>query len=102
MNTVRVNNDIYYLVVQVIGRSKTSFYQELCIYPWIELIIYDFYFSMAYTCVMDPNNVNNIFHKFSKPIFKSDESKIYSKLSQVFIKVYKRVYDIVQHYRSSA
>ena len=54
MENAHNNNVSYYVLVQRINRSKTSTYQELCIYPDREFIIYDRYWSMAYTCANGP------------------------------------------------
>ena len=81
METFHDNNIMYYVEVQGIDLPKTSTYQGLCIYPERELFLYDWYWSMEYTCVMDRINVKFIFSKFSITVFKSGEARIYFKLS---------------------
>ena len=46
MDTVHDNNGSYSVAVQGIDRSKTSTYQELCMYPDREFIIYQWYCYM--------------------------------------------------------
>ena len=53
---------------------------------------------MSYTCAIDPYDEKFIFPEFAKTDFKSGESRIDSKVSHMFRKVYKRFYIIVQKY----
>ena len=69
MENAQDNNISYHVAVQRNERSKTSNFQELCIHTDRELIIYDWYLSMTYTCDMDPSNKELIFPKFSKILF---------------------------------
>ena len=101
MNTFQDNNEFYNIAIQVIDRANNSAYQELYIYPGREFIIYDWYWSMAYTCVIDPSDDNFIFSEFAKTVFKSGEYRIDSRISQMFWKVYEHFYGLVQQYRKS-
>ena len=53
INNVQDNNGSYSVAVQLFGHSKTITYQYIWIYPERWFIICDWYWSMAYTCVMD-------------------------------------------------
>ena len=79
MENVKYNRGFYNVEMQGIDRSKTSTYQEICIYPNREFIPYDWYWSMSYTW----------------------ESIIDSKVSHMFRRIYERLYGIVQKYRKS-
>ena len=61
MDKIKDNNGRYYVAVLGMDRSKTSSYQELRIYPEIKLILYNWYWFMSYTCVMDHANKKFIF-----------------------------------------
>ena len=76
MQKITDNNGSYDVAREGIDRTKTGKYQKLCIYPEIECFLYDWYWSMAYTCIMDTSDDEYIFTKFSKVVFKSGESKI--------------------------
>ena len=47
MKNVKDNNGTYNVAMQGIERSKTRTYQEVCIYPEREFIIYGWYWPMA-------------------------------------------------------
>ena len=47
---------------------------------------------MAYTCVVERTNKKLIFPEFSRTVFKTDEARIDSKVSQMFRKIYERLY----------
>ena len=53
---------------------------------------------MAYTCGMDPNYDKYVFPEFSDILFNTVETNVASKVSHIFMKVYKHVYGIVWHY----
>ena len=99
MQNVTDNNGSYDVARQGIDRTKTGKYQELCIYPERECFLYDWYWSMAYTCIMDTSDNEYIFPKFAKVVFKSGESKIDSRVSFMFRKIYEHFYELVQQYR---
>ena len=54
---------------------------------------------MAYTCIMDTSDDEYIFAEFANVVFKSGESKIDSRVSFMFRKIYERFYELVQQYR---
>ena len=56
---------------------------------------------MAYTCVMDLNDDKYIFSEFTDMVFKAGEKNIDSEASNIFQKFYKKLYAIVQNYRTS-
>ena len=53
METFKYNNVEYCVSVQGIYRTKTGTFQDICIYPGREYILYDCYWSMTYACVFD-------------------------------------------------
>ena len=67
--TAQDNNGKYSVALQVIDRSKIITYQELCVYPEKEFILYIWYWSMAYNCVMDRTN-GNLFNQVFQHIIK--------------------------------
>ena len=79
METVRDNTREYCVTVKGIDRTKTGTFQEICIYPKREYIIYDWYWSMMYMCVLENTDDKYILLEFSNTVFKSGESKIDSK-----------------------
>ena len=81
---------------QGIYRSKTSIYQDICIYPEKEFIIYNCYWSIAYTCGVEPTNGQYILPKFSNAVFNSVESKVEFNISHKFRKVYQHLYYVGQ------
>ena len=95
MENIQDNNISYSVAVQLIDQSKTSTYQELCIYPEIYFILCDWYRSMAYTCVMDRTNKNFVFPEFYGTLLESGESRMYYKVPQILREVYKHLYSIV-------
>ena len=99
MKNVKYNNGPYNVAMQGIGRAKTRTYQEVCIYPEIEFILYDWCCTMEYTCTIDPSDDNFIFPEFAKTFFNSGESTIDSEVSHMFQKFYENFYGIVQQYR---
>ena len=56
---------------------------------------------MAYTYAIYPSVNKFVFSEFSKNLFKSVKSRIDSKISHIFQKVYERFYGIVQQYGKS-
>ena len=56
MENVNDNNGYYDVAMQGIERTKTRTYQEVCIYPEKECFLYDWYWSMAYTCITEHSN----------------------------------------------
>ena len=94
MDNFQDNNRRYNVMVQGIDTSITSTVQELCLYFDRSSIIYNWYWywSMAYTCVMDPSKKQFILPKFSKILFKTYEANIYSKVSQVVRKVFANIH----------
>ena len=66
MEKVNDNNGSYDVDMQGIDRTKTRTYQEVCIYPEKEYFLYDWYWSMAYTCIIDTSNKEYIFPEFAK------------------------------------
>ena len=98
---VKDNSGCYNVAIHGIGRAKTSTYQGLCIYTEIEFILYNWYWSMAYICSIDPYEYKFIFPEFYKTVFKSGESQIDSNISHMFRKLYEHFYGIVQEYRKS-
>ena len=101
VENVQRNNGSYFVAVQGIDSFKTSTYQQLCIYPEIKSIIYDWYWSMSYTYDMDSTNGEFIFPEFERILFKSGDTRIDSKVSHMFRNLYERFYRIVQNYRTS-
>ena len=99
MENVKYNNRCYDVSMQGIEITKTRTYQEVCIYPEREFFLYDWYWSMAYTCIINPTNEGYIFPKFSKTVFKSGESIIDYRVSLLFRKIYEHFYKLVQHYK---
>ena len=71
MENVKDNNGCYDVAMQGIERTKTRTYQEVCIYPKREFIIYDWYWSMAYTCTIDLSDDKFILPEFANLFFKS-------------------------------
>ena len=63
-------------------------------------MIYNQYWYISYTYAMEPNDDSYILSKFSSMVLKPVDSKIDSKASRMFRKVYGHLYEIVQHYRS--
>ena len=90
METVHYNNEQYCVAVQGIFR-KNSTLQELYIYSYREYIIYDWYWSMAYLCVLNNKDGKYILPGFSGTIFKAGKSNIYSKAYQIFRNVYEQL-----------
>ena len=88
MENVKDNNGCYDVAMQGIGRTNTITYQEVCIYPERGFFLYDWYWSMAYTCIIDPSNREYIPPEFAKTVFKSGESRTDSRVSHMFQKVY--------------
>ena len=84
MGNVQDNKRCYNVAIQGINRSNTSTYTEVCIYPDIKFILYNWYWYMEYTCAIDPSEDNFIFPEFSKTFFKSGESRIDFKVSRCF------------------
>ena len=99
MQKITDNNGYYDVARQGIDRTKTGKYQELCIYPEKECFLYDWYWYMAYTCIMDTSDDEYIFPEFANVVFKSGESKIDSRVSFMFRKIYEHFYELVQQYR---
>ena len=99
MKNFKDNKGCWNVAIQGINRSKTSTYQELCIYPKREFIIYDWYWYMEYTCAIEPSEEKFIFPEFVKTVFKSGYYIINSKVSHMMQKVYERFYCIVLQYR---
>ena len=64
------------VAVQEIDLPKTSTFKKLYIYPERAFILYNWYWSMVYTCVMDPSNKQFIFSEYSKKLFNTGEAKI--------------------------
>ena len=96
MKYVKDNSECYNIAIQGINRTNNSNYQEVCIYPESEFILCNWYWSMAYICVIDPSEDKFIFPKFIKTVFKSGESRIDSKVSHMFQKVYELFDGFVQ------
>ena len=88
---------MYYVAVQRIDISKTSTYQGLCINTEREWILYNWYWSIEYTCVMDRIDEEFILSKYSITVFKSGEAGIDYKLSHMFKRVYERFYAIFRN-----
>ena len=84
MESVKDKSGCYNVVIQVINRAKTITYQEICIYPGIEFILYDWYWYMAYTCAIDPSDDKFVFPEFAKTDFKSGYSRTDSRVSHMF------------------
>ena len=84
METVKYNNGKYYVAVQGIDQTKTGNFQDICIYPKREYILYDWYWSMAYTCVIDNTDKKYILPEFANTVFKAGEYNIDYKASQMF------------------
>ena len=99
MENITDNNNTYTVAKQGIERTKTGKYQELCIYPERENFLFDWYWSMAYLCIMDTTDKEFIFPKFAKVVFKKGESTIDSKVSKLFKIIYEHFYQLVQQYR---
>ena len=99
MENVNDNNGSYDVAMQGIEKTKTRTYQELCIYPEKECFLYDWYWSMAYTCIMDTSNNEYIFPEFARTVCKSGESRIDSRVSTIFRKIHEHFYKLVQQYR---
>ena len=99
MENVKDNKGCYDVEVKLIERSNTRTYEEVCIYPEREFFLYEWYWSLAYTCALDPFNDKFIFPEFSKTFFKTGEFRIDSKVSHMFRKVCEHFYDLVQKYR---
>ena len=95
---VKDNNGCYDVAMQVIDRTNTRTYKGVCIYPEREFFLYNCYWYMAYTCIIDPSNEEYILPEFAKTVFKSEESRIDSRVSLLFRKVYEHFYKQVQHY----
>ena len=64
METVKDNNGEYCVAVQGIDQTKPGTFQEICIYPEREYILYDCYWSMSYACVLE-----NTEEKYTSPEF---------------------------------
>ena len=88
VENVKDNNRCYNVAVQGIDRDKTSTYQELCIYPGREFILYDWYWSMAYPCTIDSSDDKFIFPEFTKNIFKTGGPRTDSNFFHMFRKIY--------------
>ena len=101
MENFKDNNRFYNVVMQGIDIAKTSTFQEVCIYPDRDYITYNWYWSMEYTCTIDPSDNKFILPEFAETVFKIGESRIDSKVSHMFRKVYDHFYWIVQQYRKS-
>ena len=84
METVKGTNREYCVAVQGIDRIKTGTFQDVCIYPEKEYILYDWYRSMAYTRVLDNTKDKKKFPEFDNTVFKDGEPNIYSMASQMF------------------
>ena len=84
MKNVKYNNGEYFVAVQGIERTKNGTFQEICIYPKREYILYDWYWSMAYACALDNTDEKYTFLEFANTVFKAGEPKIYCKASQMF------------------
>ena len=87
MENVKYNNGCYDVAMQGIEITKTRTYQEVCIFPEREFFLYDWYWSMAYTCIINPSNEGYISPKFAKTVFKSGESIIDYRVSLLFLKI---------------
>ena len=85
IKTVKDNNIEYCVAVQ-----------DICIYPEREYILYEWYWPMAYACVLDNTDEKYIFPEFYNTAFKAGESKIYSKELQMFRIFYEIFYEIFQ------
>ena len=86
MENVTDNNGSYEVDMQGIERTKTRTYQEVCIYHEKECFLYDWYWSMAYTYIMDTSNYEYISPNFARTVCKSGESGINSRVSIMFRK----------------
>ena len=53
MESFKENNGEYFVAFQGIEQTKTSTFQDICIYLEREYMLYDWYWSMAYLCVLD-------------------------------------------------
>ena len=95
MENAKGNNGYYNVAIQGFNRAKTSTYQDVYIYPERKFILYNWYWSMAYTFTIYPSDDKFIFPEFAKTIFNSGESIIDSKVSYMFWKVYEHFYGIV-------
>ena len=74
------------------SREKIRTYQEVCIYPEKECFLCDWYWSMAYTCIKDTSNEEYIFPEFNKTVCNIGESRIDSRVSIMFRKIYEHFY----------
>ena len=79
--------------------AKKSTYQEICIYSERQFFLYDWHWSMAYTCVMDRTNKNFILPESDRTVFNTVKARIDSKVSDMFRKVYEHCYITVNKYR---
>ena len=70
MENVKDKNGCYNVAIQGIHKAKTSTYQELCSYPERYFILYDWYWSMAYTYDINPSDDKFIFPEFAKTFFQ--------------------------------
>ena len=96
MENFNDNNGSYDIDMQGIKRKKTRTYQEVCIYPEKECLLYEWYWYMAYTYIIDHSNEECIFPEFAKTVCKIGESRIDSRVSIMFRKIYEQFYKLVQ------
>ena len=88
---IKDNNGCYDVKMQGIERTNTRTYQEVCIYPDREFFLYNWYWSIAYTCIIASSNKDYVFPEFVKTFFKSGESRIDSRVSHMFQKFYEKL-----------
>ena len=69
METVKYNNRDYCVAVQGFD-NKNSTYQDICIYLEREYILYEWYCSMAYLCVLNNTEEKYVFLEFVNTVFK--------------------------------
>ena len=99
MENVKDNNGHYYLEMQGIEIKKTRTYQEVCIYPEREFFLYNWYWSMACTCIIDPSNKEYIFPEFAKTLSRVGSPELIPGSPSCFKKIYEHFYKLVQHYK---